>query len=125
MVGDAKVLKEESYEELFKPQLSKQALLESDSVLYWELGGNIPLSGNETWSLGGILSLDNYDGCMAKNTLFWQGMPNIRWFIDREVGLCGLVAPQLIAKESPTVAKISAQFQKEIYDAFAASKERC
>lgn len=130
MVGDAKLLKEKSYEELFKPQLSDpskqalQALLESDSGLNWELGANIPLSGQKSWSLGGILSLDKYDGWMGKNTLLWQGMPNIRWFIDREVGLCGLVAPQLIARESPAVAKISALFQKEIYAALAASKAK-
>ncbi|CAD6583652.1 MAG: hypothetical protein ASARMPRED_001462 [Alectoria sarmentosa] len=29
--------------------------------------------------LSGILSLDKYDGWMGKNTLLWQGMPNIRW----------------------------------------------
>ena len=85
MVGDSKLLKEESYEELFRPQLSEpskqalQILLESDSKLYNDLGGNIPLSGQKSWSLGGLLSLDRYDGWMGKNTLLWQGMPNIRW----------------------------------------------
>ena len=85
MGGDSKLLKEKSYEELFRLQLSEpskqalQALLESDSGLYWELGGNIPLSGQKSWSLGGILSLDKYDGWMGKNTLLWQGMPNFRW----------------------------------------------
>ena len=56
---------------------------------------------------------------MGKNTL---RKPNIRWFIDREVGLCGLVAPQLMARESAVMPDISAQFQKEIYAAFAASR---
>ena len=85
LVGDSRLLKEKSYEELFRPQLSgpsKQALqilLESDSVLYNDLGGNIPLSGKKSWSLGGLLSLDRYHGWMGRNTLLWQGMPNIRW----------------------------------------------
>ena len=85
MVGDSKLLKEESYEELFRPQLSepsKQALqkfLESDSKLYNDLGGNVPLSGQKSWSLGGLLSLDRYYGWMGRNTLLSQGMPNIRW----------------------------------------------
>lgn len=85
LVGDVRLLKEKSYEELFRPQLSaasKQALhvlLESDSGLYNELGGNIPLSGQKSWSLGGLLSLDRYHEWMGKNTLLWQGMPNIRW----------------------------------------------
>ena len=85
MVGDSRLLKEKSYEELFRPQLSEQSkqalhtLLESDSVLYNDLGGNIPLSGQKSWSLGGLVSLDRYDGWMGRNTLLWQGMPNIRW----------------------------------------------
>ena len=128
MIEDSKLLKKESYEELFTSQLSEpskqalQALLESDSGLYNELGGNVPLSGHKSWSLGGLLSLDRYPGWMGENTLLWQGMPNIRWFIDREVGLCGLVAPQLIARESSVMPDISARFQREIYAAFAASK---
>lgn len=128
MIEDSKLLKMQSYEELFTSQLSEpskqalQALLESDSGLYNELGGNVPLSGHKSWSLGGLLSLDRYPGWMGENTLLWQGMPNIRWFIDREVGLCGLVAPQLIARESSVMPDISARFQREIYAAFAASK---
>ena len=88
LVGDARLLKEKSYEELFRPQLSAaskqalQALLESDRGLYNELGGNIPPSGQKSWSLGGLLSLDRYDGWMGKNTLLWQGMPNIRWVMS-------------------------------------------
>lgn len=37
-------------------------------------------------------------------------------FIDGQVGLCGLVVPQLVARESASaVAKRSAQLQTEIY----------
>ena len=85
MVGDPKLLKEKSYEEFFRPQLSApgkqvlRVLLESDSGLCNELAGNISLSGQNSWSLGGLLSLDRYHGWMGKNTLLWQGMPNIRW----------------------------------------------
>lgn len=68
LVEGSKLLKEKSYEELFKPQLSgpskqaSQALLESDSGLYWGLGGNIALSGQKSWNLGGKVSLDNMRG---------------------------------------------------------------
>ena len=84
MVGDSKLLKDESYEELFKPQLSElskqalQILLESEGQLYNDLGCNIPLSGQISWSLGGFLSLDRYHGWMGRNTLLAQGIPNIR-----------------------------------------------
>ena len=79
MVGDPKLFKEKSYEELLESQLSHsskqalQALLHNDSGLYWELGGNIPLAGQKIWSLSGILSLYKCDGWMGKNNFLWQG----------------------------------------------------
>lgn len=55
MMGDSKLLEEKLYEAFHTAnerteQASKQALqalLDSDSGLNWELGGDIPLSGNK------------------------------------------------------------------------------
>lgn len=83
---DQRLLKKrESWEELFRPQLtlkSKEALqrlLESGEGLNAELGANVPLGGAKSWALGGLVSLDKYDGWMEEGTLLWSGLPNIRW----------------------------------------------
>lgn len=83
---DERLLKnKDSYDALFTPQLSEAsqealtALLKSNEWLNEELGVNIPLEGAKSWSLGGLLSLDEYEGWMGRNTLLWTGMPNIPW----------------------------------------------
>lgn len=91
--GDERLLKKESYEELFKPQLSNvsqealSALLKGSEWMNEELGANIPLEAGKTWSLGGLLCLDDCEGWMWKNTLLWTGMPNIVWvgFVGRDL----------------------------------------
>jgi CubicO group peptidase (beta-lactamase class C family) len=146
---DERLLKQsESWEELFRPQLTSeskeawQRLLESGEVYNLELGANFPLGGAKSWSLGGLVSLDGYDGWFGEGTMLWSGLPNIRWvslwgdynmrtrafeltwvqFIDPKTGLCGLVAAQLIEGEAKAIKELSVQFQKRSYEMFAASK---
>ena len=85
---DKRLLQKESYSELFAPQLNDpsrqalQTLLDDDEMdaLY---GLNVPQAGQKSWSLGGLISLDEYPGWMGKNTMLWGGLPNMIW-------VCGL-----------------------------------
>ena len=81
---DERLLQKESYSELFAPQLnghSRQALQtllvndEMDAVY----GLNVPQAGQKSWSLGGLISLDEYPEWMGKNTMLWGGVPNVIW----------------------------------------------
>ena len=83
---DERLLKKfKSWEELFRPQLTQeskdalQRLLESGEWFDLELGANVPLGGAKSWSLGGLVSLDGYDGWFRKGTMLWSGLPNLRW----------------------------------------------
>ena len=82
---DERLLQEDSYGELFAPQLNEksrmalQKLLDEDEQANLLYGKNVPVSGQKSWSLGGILSMDEYPGWMGKNTVLWGGMPNIVW----------------------------------------------
>lgn len=82
---DERLLKRESYEVLFTPQLSEAStealntLLKEIEWMNEELSMNIPLSQRKTWSVGGLLSLDEDEGWMRRNTLLWAGMPNLVW----------------------------------------------
>jgi CubicO group peptidase (beta-lactamase class C family) len=84
--ADKRLLKKsESWDELFRPQLtpeSKEALqrlLEIGDEFNVQLGANVPLGGAKSWSLGGLVSLDGYDGWMREGTMLWSGLPNLRW----------------------------------------------
>ncbi len=82
---DDRLLKKESYDELFLPQLSEESeralhdVLASSQYMWEELGGFIPLDSRISHGLGGILSRDSFEDWMGANTLHWQGMPNLSW----------------------------------------------
>ena len=64
---DGKLLNKESYEELCRPQLSKEskdapdALFRGSEYINIELSGNVPLDGAKIWALGDLLSLGKYE----------------------------------------------------------------
>lgn len=82
---DSRLLKPQSYEELFKPQLNEQCAAALNSLIrshesaraYYSV--NVPASGQKNFSFGGLLSMDEFPGWMRKNTVLWTGMPNIVW----------------------------------------------
>lgn len=82
---DPRLLKQESWEELCADQLSNESraalekIMREDDVMNINCGMNVPQEGRKSWSLGGLLSLDEYKGWMGKNTLLWGGMTNIDW----------------------------------------------
>ncbi|KAL8735468.1 MAG: hypothetical protein Q9181_002811 [Wetmoreana brouardii] len=88
---DKKLLQPNSYRELFAPQLNVesrqglQKLLDEDEEMNCLYGMNVPMFGRKSWSLGGLISMDDYNGYMSKNTMLWGGMPNIIWVSLRSV----------------------------------------
>lgn len=94
LVDDGKLLKSETIDEMFKPQLSESAeksLMQKLSVP--ELNqtfGHFPPGTKMTWGLGGIMNLEDFPGRRKKGTLSWGGYPNLLWFIDRDSGLDGI-----------------------------------
>ncbi|KAL8718940.1 MAG: hypothetical protein Q9225_003984 [Loekoesia sp. 1 TL-2023] len=127
LTEDERLLRKESYQELLTPQLndaSEQALndlLARDSRAYHFYGMNVPLPAHKSWSLSGIVTRDEQPGWMGRNTVLWGGIPNIIWFIDRENGLCGLVAPQIITLQDPSTRHLCGLFQRGVYDLYSKS----
>ncbi|KAK0825061.1 hypothetical protein LTR73_007348 [Friedmanniomyces endolithicus] len=91
LANDGKLLKPETVEMMFQPQLqagSKRdlmAFMASPSGAYvigeWAPGLDLD------WGLGGMLVMRDDVGRRKKGTLSWGGMTNPFWLIDREAGL--------------------------------------
>lgn len=85
LAEDERLLRKQSYHELLTPQLSdasEQALnnvLAKDPRVYHFNGMNVPLSARKSWSLSGIVCMDEQPGWMGTNTVLWGGIPNIIW----------------------------------------------
>ena len=83
LANDGKLLKSESVDKLFEPNLteeSKQALMKllENEELNNMLGGT-PLGTAKDWSLGGLLIQEDLPGWRKHNTLTWGGLPNLTW----------------------------------------------
>ena len=139
LANDGKLLKSESVDKLFEPHLTKESqqalmkLLENEE-LNNRLGG-VPLGTAKNWSLGGLLIQEDLPGWRRHNTLTWGGLPNLTWvscarhavlivvdkgiqFIDREVGLCGLYASQVIPPGDPESVEMSGIFERAMYEKY-------
>ena len=82
---DAKLLKPESYAELFKPQLDEQCREALDNLILTDpeqrnyLCPIFPPSAKKNWSLAGMLLEEEQPGWMRKGTVVWGGLPCLVW----------------------------------------------
>ena len=80
---DGKLLKPETIDQMFSPQLSdasKKSLMKQleDPEVNDMLGG-LPLGSAKDWGLAGILLQENLKDWRRKGTMGWGGIPNLYW----------------------------------------------
>ncbi|KAK7736597.1 hypothetical protein SLS53_007029 [Cytospora paraplurivora] len=66
------------------------------------LCGNVDVEG-QAWGRG-------------KGTVMWGGAPNIKWFLDREKGLCGFFGAAMLPSGDPTYVDVELEFEKAVYE---------
>ncbi|KAH8689159.1 putative transesterase [Talaromyces proteolyticus] len=132
LADDGKILKPETAEMMFKPQLTpaSQKSLQSlfDHIPKGQSGGAPPFIGEfpqvkYDFGLGGMLSLEDVDaGSLTwrrKGYLFWSGMPNLFWFMDREAGVCGIFGTQVLPNADNQIRELIRTFEQVVYERFA------
>ncbi|TEA17704.1 Acyltransferase LovD [Colletotrichum sidae] len=126
LLDDGKLLKPSTAAHMFKPQLSpasKQKLLEVMEEPEWAVG-YFPKTREYDWGLGGLL-IDGHSHPHRKNgTLTWSGASNVLWWVDRETGLCGFFATQMLPAAEENVRPWIKAFEDEMYARLGSSKPR-
>ncbi|RMD40224.1 hypothetical protein DV735_g4907, partial [Chaetothyriales sp. CBS 134920] len=125
LADDGKLLKHETVAKLFLPAISDENIEAIYRVMKPEHGGlmltgGLPLPGDPNTpeserqeyhhSLVGLLNRPK--GSQGAWTLSWTGLPNMFWWIDREHGLAGLYASQLIPAADPPSVDAVAHWRK-------------
>ncbi|KAL1865046.1 hypothetical protein Daus18300_007393 [Diaporthe australafricana] len=119
---DSKLLTEESYKELFRPQLEEKAEQALNDYFHLSpahtqfLALGVPQEVRKTWSLAGVIIKDGVEGRLKKNTTMWGGVPSMVWFMDHEAGVCGAAFCQILPPMSPPVIALHAKFQGHILE---------
>jgi len=111
------LLKPETISLLFTPQFppgspSLANLYMNQTLFENSAGGHIG-DLNINYGLGALLMMENVQRTGAKKgTLCWGGLPNLMWFANREYGVAGIYATQVIPHSDPQNTKLAAMFQK-------------
>jgi CubicO group peptidase (beta-lactamase class C family) len=85
---DPKLLNDESWTELFRPQLNEQCKKELNDVLKATpmhtqyLGMSLPTGIAKQWSFAGLICESGQEGRMSDGTIFWGGVPSLTWVIQ-------------------------------------------
>jgi CubicO group peptidase (beta-lactamase class C family) len=119
--NDGKLLKPESVDELFKPQLTPSQGQAFKDALLGPMGaffiGEFKADKHEhDFAFGGVVFVEGYeDGRRNAGTLSWGGVANTFWMIDREAGLALTFGTQLIPPGDVKVEEVITVVEKEIY----------
>ncbi|KAH7563334.1 hypothetical protein BM1_00381 [Bipolaris maydis] len=123
------ILKKESVDLLFENQIPDQPdfaraqvapanpLLLNPSKEIYPQPGNPP----QGWGFGGFLTIAPGQTGRGANTLWWMGLCNCFWWVDREKGVAGMLAAQVLPNGDGKVIPAWVMAEKGVYDGLASS----
>ncbi|KAH8733233.1 beta-lactamase/transpeptidase-like protein [Phaeosphaeriaceae sp. PMI808] len=121
-----KLLKKETVELFFKPHLSAGSSAAMNAFLQDEAINNImgstPLNVKKDWGLGGILILADLETGKKSGAMIWGGLPNLLWWVDRNAGLCGLYAGQVLPLGDAKCMSLARTFEEGVYAKYKESR---
>ncbi|KAI7213420.1 beta-lactamase family protein [Hortaea werneckii] len=121
LANDGKLLKHETVEAMFTPQLSPESAKSLNSfmkthpmskMMVGEYNPDVELD----WGLGGILFLKDDIGKRKKGTLHWSGMANCFWVIDRDADLAYTFGTQVLPPGDEPTRQMISTFELGIYE---------
>jgi CubicO group peptidase (beta-lactamase class C family) len=130
------ILQPGSISEMFTPQLSSGPLAQLQSIMaipemcrvFGGLSQDPPIPVN--WGLGGMLAMKDVTSEMGdqrrgKGSMFWSGLPNIYWWMDRIAGVSGVYASQLLPQGDPASIAMLGRFEETVYERVEDERTRC
>ncbi|KAF5332021.1 hypothetical protein D9758_014594 [Tetrapyrgos nigripes] len=133
MKNDGILLKPETVDLLFAPQLSpsvwrfyidalknkpNEGLRAGFSTGLWlEAEGEekVDFGTSVNWAFGGLVVTKNIPGRRKKGSLSWGGLPNLVWWMDRTSNVYGLYATQILPFGDLPSLEMSSRFERAVY----------
>ncbi|KAF9890053.1 hypothetical protein FE257_006733 [Aspergillus nanangensis] len=104
-------------EGMFQPQLENGSRAVKDleaATIFGAMTSIRASDGGINWGLGGLYT-EKDAGSIRKGSLVWGGLPNLVWFVNREHGLAGLYASQMLPPGDPQSGKLANEFMNHIW----------
>lgn len=101
-----------------RPDFGRANLPPANPLLISPAPDIYPQPGNppQGWGFGGFLTIEPGPSGRGANTLWWMGLSNCFWWIDREKGVAGMIAAQVLPNGDPKVIPAWFMAEKSIYD---------
>ncbi|KAL4906345.1 hypothetical protein BDW74DRAFT_177359 [Aspergillus multicolor] len=119
----AKILKSETVKEMFTDQIPTMPIKVNEYTPTGkpEIANPTPLMPGpedltEGWGLSFSLSHVQSPTGRAAGSASWEGVANLFWFADRENGIGGIIASQILPYGDLEVVKCSGEVERIIYD---------
>ncbi|KAF2707950.1 beta-lactamase/transpeptidase-like protein [Pleomassaria siparia CBS 279.74] len=122
--NDGQLLKPETVDLMFEPAISGSSMAMLQSTLGIDAAATIMIPGERLvgtpgagkWShgLGGLLGMQDNEYGLKAPWMQWGGAPNLKWWIDRKGGTCGLFATQLAPAGEKKHQVLPILFQKQM-----------
>jgi CubicO group peptidase (beta-lactamase class C family) len=120
-----RILKKESVDLMWENQIPSQPdfaranVPPADPSLVNQAADMYPQPGNppQGWGFGGFITIEPGPSGRGANTLWWMGLCNCFWWVDREKGIAGMLASQVLPNGDPKVIPAWFMAEKGIYDA--------
>jgi CubicO group peptidase (beta-lactamase class C family) len=116
--NDGKLLKSETIDEMFKPQLTDAARAKvQEALLIPEMNqvyGGWPKGIRVDWGIGGMMNLDALPGRSA-GSIAWGGYPNLQWWCDRTAGMSGIIGSQINPPGDVLISELFHTWTKDLY----------
>ncbi|PQE31939.1 hypothetical protein CJF32_00001527 [Rutstroemia sp. NJR-2017a WRK4] len=121
VLNDGLLLTPAMNDELFRPQLSSAQIAVVAAAMQLEpmraiMAPGLPAGTKLDYALGGMITMEDVGGQRRKGAMHWGGLPNLAWWCDREAGVSGLVAHQLVPTGDKTCAEMFGEFERAVYE---------
>jgi CubicO group peptidase (beta-lactamase class C family) len=133
--NDGKLLRPYIVNEMFRPQLGPEARARVQNFFAIKqindiFAGGLPQTNPPLpldWGLGGMLVMEDVPSGLghagnrrgvrrSKGSMFWAGLPNLYWWMDRQTGVSGFYASQLLPQGDPRSTELFGEFEEWVYE---------
>ncbi|KAF4996835.1 hypothetical protein FDECE_12291 [Fusarium decemcellulare] len=119
-----KVVKEETMQQMFTPQLNEAQTGILEMIAY-NIGTQdafapeFPKGLRLNHGIGGVLNSEDVPGKRRKGSLMWSGMCNSRWWIDRETGIAAVLIVNVQPHGDPVVKSLYNELELAVYESLS------
>jgi hypothetical protein len=125
--NDGTLLPTSMVDELFRPESSHVIQSSIKKVLMDETTNNIyggsPKGMEVSYAMGGMVVLEDLPGRRRKGSLYWGGLLNVYFWMDRTTGIRGIYGRQVFLGGDPACLTLFGEFERESYEAHWAVSE--